>query len=98
MITNHYFSALLRKKTDQHIGNFNIRKCDFSKNICSIGLLIGARGYQGKGYGRESTLAAFNFAFTILGMEVIEFEVAVNNSAAVNMYLALGCIPSKISG
>ena len=89
------FFRITEKKTDQHIGNFNILKCNFPNAICSIGLLIGPAEYRGNGYGQESTLAALNFAFTVLNMKVIEFDVAVDNNAAVNMYLALGCIPRK---
>ena len=93
--SNGLFFFIIDNKTGHHVGNFSVRECDFTTASCSIGLLIGSSQYWGRGYGRESCCAAFDFIFTVMNFKVIQFDVAIENNAAVNMYLSLGCIPNN---
>ena len=49
----HQLWAIVRADTDEHIGNITATH-DLNNHLADIGILIGAKGVQGKGYGRDA--------------------------------------------
>ena len=101
-----------RTKFDQNIAPFAIEADGKYIGFCSLmdlhnrygnlelGIMIGDRGYWGRGYGREVIKLLLNYAFHYLGARRIALTTHAKNERAIRCFRACGFVeegrPRKI--
>ncbi len=73
-----------------HIGNVYLRDIDPRRRRASVGIVLGERGYWGRGLGREALGLLLDFAFRRMGLRRISLEVLRTNARAFRAYRGLG--------
>jgi diamine N-acetyltransferase len=59
-------------------------------STAEFSIVIGDRGFQGKGIGTEATRLTLQYAFDVLGLYNIWLQVSANNPAAIRVYEKAG--------
>jgi ribosomal-protein-alanine N-acetyltransferase len=65
---NSVFLAIICKDTERHIGNIKLGPIDWNHRLADVGVLIGERGYQGRGYATEAIALVVELAFQDLNL------------------------------
>lgn len=65
---NEVFLAIIEKKNNCHIGNIKLGPINWTHRFGDIGIIIGEKGYWGKGYGTEAIGLITEYAFDVLGL------------------------------
>ena len=76
-------------KTNTHIGNIKFEPIIHSK-FSTMGILIGDRNFQGKGYYKEIFIATFNYLKSNFNLKYINLGVNVDNKNAVKAFKKFG--------
>ena len=76
-----YRWGIARKEDDSLIGIIDLLKFDEAENTCSFAYMLG-KDFWGKGYGTEAVTAAFDFAFSRLGVSAILSDHFADNPAS----------------
>jgi RimJ/RimL family protein N-acetyltransferase len=85
------FTFYLRTIRDgQLIGLVSLIRYDMHNQIASLGIAIGERDEQNKGYGTEAMRLALNYGFNELNLHRIELTVSSFNPHAIHIYEKLG--------
>lgn len=63
----------------QHVGNVTLNPLDIAGRRASIGIMIGDRSQWGRGVATEALKVVTDFAFDVLGLEVVFAGVAETN-------------------
>ncbi len=86
-----YFWAIKNKLNNQHVGNIKIDPINFKHGWGEYGILIGDKGFWGKGVGFEVSKAVIGFCFEgNLKLRKINLGVRAENIAAIALYKKLG--------
>ena len=65
---NSVFLAIVRRDTEQHIGNIKLGPIDWVHHLADVGVLIGDKNCWGKGYATEAISLVVKFAFQELNL------------------------------
>jgi RimJ/RimL family protein N-acetyltransferase len=65
---NSVFLAIVRRDTEQHIGNIKLGPIDWAHRLADVGVLIGDKGCWGKGYATDAIGLVVKFAFQELNL------------------------------
>lgn len=74
--------------TEEHgfIGISTLTDIDPKYRRAFHGIMIGAKGLHGKGYGTDAVMATMRFAFEELGLERLDGEIVEFNEASIALY------------
>ena len=78
--------AICKQETHQHIGNVYLLHMDWIHRTAEFHIFIGDLQDRGKGYGKEATRMALEYAFFHLNLRRIELKVLKSNHLAIQMY------------
>lgn len=76
------FYVMLTPERRDFIGTAYIEDVDFERSIASLGIWL-HKDYRGEGYAQERAEALSFVCFDHLDIEVVQFKVAVDNTASV---------------
>lgn len=85
-----YFAVA--KKDDTPIGFIMLNKISYMHRNCALGIVIGEKEEQGKGFGKEAIELIRDYAFNTLNINKITVEVIGTNRNAISFYEKLGFI------
>lgn len=86
------FLAIIDRNLGLHLGNVKIEPIDYDNRKAEIGLMIGDKGFWGKGYGTEAMSIATRFCFNDLGLNRITLGVIADNIPAIKVYKKVGFV------
>ncbi|MBL7943675.1 MAG: GNAT family N-acetyltransferase [Flavobacteriales bacterium] len=86
----NYFFMLIDKSTGREIGTMRLHNVNRHHGTCNIGIMIGERDLQGKGFGTDAYHTGIRFAFESLGLRKIWEAVNARNTASLAMFARLG--------
>jgi len=75
-----------------HIGNVGLHRIDWKNRVAKLGIVIGERGYWGRGYGTDAVRTMLRYAFLELGLNRVELEVFGFNRRAIRCYEKAGFV------
>lgn len=78
------------KETNEHIGNIKLEPINYNHSYATIGILIGNKGYWGKGVGTEAVNLVVDYAFKQLQLNEVRLGVLAVNAKAINLYKKCG--------
>lgn len=99
-----WYEELLKSKSDKTIyfaiadkqesllGFIFLNNINYTNKNCYLGIVIGKKDAQGKGYGFEAMTLIIDYAFNILNLNKITIEVVEYNQNAIHLYKKLGFI------
>lgn len=74
----------------QYIGVVDYREVDRIKRSCTVGIMIGDKGYWGKGYGTDALQALEAFLFDRLNLRRIQIDTWSGNERAIRAFRKCG--------
>ena len=74
------------------IGNCGIHAIDWKNRVAEVGIMIGEKEYQSKGFGTEAMKVLLEFGFRTVNLNRIQLRVYEFNSRAINSYNKIGFI------
>lgn len=82
--------AIVDKKTNEPIGNIDLRIHPLDEKSAELGINIGNKEYWNKGIATEAITALLHFAFKKAGFERVDLKVFANNIPAQKAYEKCG--------
>ncbi len=82
--------AILTRAEGRLLGNCGLHKIDWTNRDAILGIFIGDKEYQNKGYGTDATRTLLRYAFQEAGLHRIELEVFSFNTRAIRTYEKVG--------
>ncbi len=82
--------AIIKKETDELIGNIAFDKINYKDGVATLGIFIGDEKNLGKGYGSEAIKLLVNFGFKTLRLHTVYLTVLDNNPRAKRAYEKCG--------
>lgn len=80
---------MIENNEGESIGMIGLYKIQWINKICEIGIFIGEKNMQGKGYAKEAYCLIENYAYKYLNLRKIKAFAVRSNVAAVSMYQKL---------
>jgi RimJ/RimL family protein N-acetyltransferase len=80
------------KGGEKLIGNCGIHAIDWKNRVGEVGITIGEKEYQGKGYGTEAMELLIEYGFKTVNLNRIQLRVYEFNSRAINSYNKIGFV------
>jgi RimJ/RimL family protein N-acetyltransferase len=87
---NDFLFGIFENKKNTHIGNIKLTISHPKEKIANIGLLIGEKNFQGKGYGIESIDTITKFGMNELNLIRIEAGFLDINQKSLHCFLKCG--------
>ena len=89
-----HFSIVIPNEDDPDklIGNCGIHNIDWKNRVGEVGIAIGEKEYQNKGYGTEATELLLEYGFNTLNLNRIELYTYDFNIRAIKSYKKVGFI------
>lgn len=84
------FLRILRKKTNNHIGNIKYHPIDFDRRTAVMGILIGEPTWRGKGVAKEVLEATAKYLQSVVKIRKIYLGVQKDNLPAIRAYQKVG--------
>lgn len=81
---------IICKKEGLPIGMIGLYNINWIHRNCEIGIYIGSKNTQGKGYGKEACNLMEKFAADYVNLRKIKLSVVSDNEVALNMWKSLG--------
>lgn len=78
--------------SEKLIGNCGIHRIDWKNRSAEIGITIGEKEYQNKGYGTEAIELLLEYGFNTVNLNRIELQVYDYNVRAIKTYKKIGFI------
>jgi len=82
--------SIIHKRTGELIGRCLIFNIDQINQTAMLGIVIGEKGYWGKGYGREALRLLIDYGFNVLNLNNLMLGVFSYNQRALKTYRAIG--------
>ena len=76
----------------QLIGNCSFKEIDHKNGSAGVGIVIGERGYWGKGFGRDALRLMLRYGFSELNLHRIWLKVFAFNERAIRAYRKVGFV------
>lgn len=77
---------------EKHIGNCGLHDIDWKNRFTEVGIMIGEKEYQGKGFGTEAMELIIRYGFETVNLNRIQLHVYDFNIRAIKSYLKIGFI------
>lgn len=74
------------------IGRCGLHAFDATHRTCTLGITIGDREYQARGYGREAIGLLLDYAFRLRNVQKVWLTTSSNNERAIRCYRACGFV------
>lgn len=74
------------------IGDCGLHNADLRSGTAEVGIGIGDRAYQGRGYGREALRLLVDYGFRVQNFRKLWLEVHGSNERAIRSYCAVGFV------
>lgn len=87
---NDLVLAIIWKQNGQHIGNVGLHRIDWVHRRSEFAIVIGEKGYWGRGVGSEAAKLIKEHGFRKLNLHKIFLGVRVDHKAAVKVYKKAG--------
>lgn len=87
---NDLVLGIVRKDRDLHIGNIGIHNISWINKSGEIKILLGDKGSQGLGFGKEAIKLISDHAFKKLNIHRLELGVHEDNIRAIRAYRSVG--------
>lgn len=88
--SNRRMYLLFARDTMELIGRLGIFAIDWDRRDAEMGVVIGARAYQNRGYGRDATRTLLHHLFTSSSLNKIYLYTFVDNVRARRAFAAVG--------
>lgn len=88
--TNRRMFLLFARDTLEFIGRIGVFAIDWNRRDGELGIVIGERAYQNRGYGRDATRTLLHHLFTVSSLDVIYLYTFANNVRARRSFAAVG--------
>ncbi len=88
--TTEVIFAIADKKSHQHIGNVKLGPINWVHRRAMLGIMIGAKGFWGKGVGEEATRLMVEYGFFQLNLHRIGLGVFEEHESAIRCYQRVG--------
>jgi len=75
---------------DRYIGNTGLDKIDRTHRNAELGIMIGSKPDQNRGYGRDAIVALLRYGFDTLGLHRIYLRCHPDNARGLACYRAVG--------
>ena len=82
--------GIFTNENSSHIGNIKFDKIDLINSSAALGILIGDKGYRGKGIAREVIVVSILWLADNYDIKTIKLGVDPSNLSAFNLYLKIG--------
>jgi RimJ/RimL family protein N-acetyltransferase len=89
---DHDLVAFMIEVDGKPIGECSLANFDQVARTCELGIAIGDRDYQGRGYGRDAMRLLIAYGFRSFNLHKIWLEVGAGNERAVHVYRACGFV------
>jgi RimJ/RimL family protein N-acetyltransferase len=86
---NHNY-GIINLENDELIGNCGLMDIDNLNRTAEVGIFIGKKEYQNRGYGREALTLLIDFGFNTLNLKNIMLKVFSYNDRAIKCYENIG--------
>jgi RimJ/RimL family protein N-acetyltransferase len=87
---NDIIFAIAAGRPKRHIGNIKLGRINWVHRYADLGIMIGDRGYWGKGCGQEACRLVADYAFNVLKLNKIILGVYGNHASAIRAYKKAG--------
>ncbi|PZM84978.1 hypothetical protein DLH72_02580 [Candidatus Gracilibacteria bacterium] len=87
---NRRMFGIMVKETGKIIGNLSLFDISEINRNAVLGVLLGDKTEQNKGYGTEALNLILKYGFEVLGLHKIKLEVLATNSRAKKVYEKVG--------
>ncbi len=88
--TNRRMFLLFARDTLELIGRIGIFGIDWNRRDAEMGVVIGERAYQNRGYGRDATSTLLHHLFTTSSLNLIYLYTFAENVRAQHSFAAVG--------
>ena len=85
-----YIFGIVLKEKNRLIGNVGLTEVDLIGRSATLGIFIGDKNEQNKGYGREAIKIILNYGFNTLNLNNIMLGVLSFNEKAIKTYKKVG--------
>ena len=82
--------AIVDDASDRHVGNVGLHAIDWIHRSAVLGIVIGEREFQGRGWGREAWAAITRYAFETINLNKVCASVFDGNQRSIKCALAAG--------
>lgn len=82
--------AIIESESEKAIGLCGLHKIDKTHGLADYGILIGEKGYHGKGIGTEAGKLIIDYAFNVLNLRNIRLSVFEFNKRGIASYEKIG--------
>ncbi|WP_270170282.1 GNAT family N-acetyltransferase [Paenibacillus sp. SYP-B4298] len=86
----HRGFIIAHRDTEDYIGQIDLFELDWKNRTAELGIVIGNRVNQGKGYGTEAVRLLIQFALHSMNLNRIQLEVNEDNGSAIRCYEKCG--------
>lgn len=88
--TNRRMFLIFARENLELIGRTGIFAIDWNQRRAEFGIIIGERGYQNRGYGRDAVSALLHHLYTTSSLNLIYLYTFVENVRAQRAFAAVG--------
>ncbi|MFZ3171715.1 MAG: UDP-4-amino-4,6-dideoxy-N-acetyl-beta-L-altrosamine N-acetyltransferase [Carboxydocellales bacterium] len=81
---------LVEKENGFPIGTIGLSNVDFLHRKGELGIMIGEKEFQGRGYGKEACQFIVKYGFGKLGLNKIYLRAFTDNESAITLYEKIG--------
>ncbi len=91
---NFHFAIIIPEENggEKLIGNCGLHAIDLKNRVGEVGITIGEKEYQGKGYGTEAMELLLNYGFKTVNLNRIQLRVYEFNNRAIKSYNRIGFV------
>jgi RimJ/RimL family protein N-acetyltransferase len=82
--------VIAERPSDRPVGLTSLHQIDFKDRHASFGIMIGAKGDWGKGYGTEATALVVGYAFETLNLNRVWLHVREDHERGIRAYEKAG--------
>jgi ribosomal-protein-alanine N-acetyltransferase len=93
---NSVFLAIVRRDTEQHIGNIKLGPIDWAHRLADVGILIGDKNCWGKAYATEAIGLVVKFAFQELNLHKLTAGFYAANKGSEKAFIKNGFVVEGI--
>lgn len=83
------YLAVEDRDSNHFAGYVTLKDINWINRNCNFGIIILPQ-FQNKGYGKEATILAVDYAFLQLNLLKVQLEVIANNEKAISLYKKIG--------
>jgi len=88
--TNRRMFLLFARENLELIGRLGIFAIDWNRRDAELGIVIGERAYQNRGYGRDAVRTLLHHLFTTSSLNLIYLYTFADNARAQHAFAAVG--------